>query len=92
MKCGREPNGEKAYELGVCPVCLPNEFDGINYGKHSGRFCWVVAGTYCGGEVSGQYAQKLQDCINCDFLKYVHEEEGRRFQLIPKDKSCDKKK
>lgn len=86
LKCGREPNGEKADELGICPASLSNEFDGFNNGKKSGRFCWVVAGTYCDGEVSGTYAQKLQNCINCDFLKYVNNEEGREFQLTPKNK------
>ncbi len=86
LKCAREPNGEKADELGICPASLPNEFDGFNNGKHSGRFCWVVAGTYCNEEVSGTYDNKLLDCINCDFLKYVNNEEGREFQLTPKNK------
>ena len=86
MKCGREPNGENADELGICPASLPNEFNGFNYGKHSGRFCWVVAGTFCEGEASGTFSKKLVNCINCEFLKHVNYEEGREFQLSPKKK------
>lgn len=28
--------------------------------------CWLLAGTYCGGEVQGRFAQKLGDCTRCD--------------------------
>lgn len=82
-KCGRELNGFNADELGICPVGLPNEFDGLNNGEHGGRFCWAVAGTFCTGVVSGTYANKLLNCIKCDFLKKVDYEEDRNFQLTP---------
>lgn len=35
------------------------------HGKHHVR-CWLVAGTYCRGEVQGTFAQKLGDCSKCE--------------------------
>ncbi|MHB9112690.1 MAG: HD domain-containing protein [Thermoleophilia bacterium] len=35
------------------------------HGKEHIR-CWLVAGTFCGGEVQGRFAQKLGDCAECD--------------------------
>jgi len=86
MKCGRQLGGENAEKLGVCPAALPSEyFEGVNRGMHCGRFCWAVAGTLCGGKVQGTYANKLLDCIGCEFLKQVNEDEGRNFILTPKE-------
>ena len=61
MQCGREPGGENASESGICPVALPETFDG--------RPCWLVAGTFCRGEVQGTFARKLVNCMDCDFMK-----------------------
>lgn len=30
MQCGREPDGQKVEELGVCPAAVEASFDGIN--------------------------------------------------------------
>lgn len=38
---------------------------------HYGRICWAVAGTFCGKKVSGAIAQKLGDCIDCQFYQKV---------------------
>ncbi|MBI5674765.1 MAG: response regulator [Nitrospirae bacterium] len=35
------------------------------YGKRNVR-CWQLAGTHCGGEVQGQFAQKYGRCEKCD--------------------------
>jgi len=51
--------------------------DGSNQGKNAGRACWFVAGTLCGGKVQGLFANKLANCMNCDFYKSVSQEEGR---------------
>ena len=85
-RCGREPGGKEAGQWGVCPAALPSEFDGTNGGRGAGRFCWVIAGTYCHGEKQGTFAKKLMSCLECDFLKQVHEEEGREFVLTPRDR------
>ena len=68
MKCGREPGGKKADELGVCPAAGDSSFDGLNRGKNAGRICWAVAGTFCGGEVQGSFADKRKSCMRCDFF------------------------
>lgn len=74
--CGRESGGIKADELGVCPAASDRSFDGINTGKCAGRFCWAVAGTFCGGSIQGTFAEKRDSCLSCDFFKRVQEEEG----------------
>lgn len=61
MKCGREVGGAHAREMGVCPA-YPDD----------GRRCARVAGTFCGGEVQGTFAQKLQSCFNCSFYLSPH--------------------
>ncbi|MCL4472523.1 MAG: diguanylate cyclase [Actinobacteria bacterium] len=36
--------------------------------------CWLIAGTYCGGQIQGRFAQKLGDCSKCDvYLQAVGE-------------------
>ncbi|MDM8522438.1 protein kinase [Desulfococcaceae bacterium HSG8] len=76
MKCGREPGGEKADELGICPAAADSSFNGLNRGKNAGRICWAVAGTFCGGEIQGSFADKRKSCMRCNFFKQIREEEG----------------
>ena len=83
--CGREPGGEKSAELGICPAALGKEYDGVNGGKNGGRCCWAIAGTFCGGEIQGTFARKLQSCLACPFYLQVEKEEERFFVLIVDD-------
>ncbi len=83
MKCGRQTGGENVHDLGECIAALSSQYDGLNKGKHGGRFCWVITGTLCKGEKQGTYAKKLKSCLDCKFLKQVNEEEGRFFILTP---------
>lgn len=80
-KCGRQPNGDKVSELGVCPAALEVRLDGAHGGRRAGRACWVVAGTFCKGTVQGSFAQKLDNCEKCDFYIKVRQEEHPRFQF-----------
>lgn len=57
-RCGREKNGAKASELGICPA-YPN----------NGAQCARIAGTLCGGRVHGSFAYNLQNCMQCAFYK-----------------------
>ena len=75
-KCGREPGGSKAGELGVCPSAVEARVNGVNGGKNGGRACWALAGTLCGGQVQGTYATKLTNCLKCEFYTLVATEEG----------------
>jgi len=83
MKCGREPGGENAAKLGVCPASVDTACDGTNKGKNAGRFCWVVGGTFCSGEVQGTFATKFTSCLKCPFYQTVERQEERNFQLLP---------
>ncbi len=74
-KCGREPGGSRTAEMGVCPAALDDSFHNVNHGKNAGRICWAVAGTFCGGEVPGSFAEKEKSCVKCDFFKCVQQEE-----------------
>jgi len=79
-KCGREPNGLKAVELGVCPASTEKRTDGINSGLNGGRACWALTGTLCGGVVQGSFASKLGNCMKCEFYQLVGAEEGPNHQ------------
>jgi hypothetical protein len=76
-KCGRQPGGAKASELGICAAATVTQANGLNGGKNGGRVCWAIAGTLCGGQIQGSYATKLTNCMQCDFHKLAIQEEGK---------------
>ena len=80
--CGRETGGARVDELGVCPAATDTSSDGIHDGRNGGRICWAVAGTFCGGQVQGAFAEKQLSCMNCDFYHLVVAEEGKVFSLL----------
>ena len=75
-QCGREPGGDKTHDYGVCPATTDTSCDGLNSGTNAGRICWAVAGTFCGGKVQGDFAQKSVSCMSCEVFKAVKTEEG----------------
>jgi len=79
-KCGRQPGGAKAVELGVCPASTETKVGGVNSGKNGGRACWAIAGTLCGGTVQGTYTSKFVNCTQCDFYQLVASEEGANYK------------
>ena len=81
-KCGRQPGGAKVAELGACPAAQADT-SGANNGTRGGRFCWAIAGTLCGGKIQGTFAQKVANCMACEFYLAVRREEGAAFKLIP---------
>lgn len=74
-KCGREPGGLKNAEYGICPTSTNLKFDKINSGKNGGRYCFVLAGTFCNEKIQCMFAQKLQSCFDCDFFMIIQTEE-----------------
>jgi hypothetical protein len=48
--CGRQNGGSKVREFEICPVATDSSHQGKNGGLNSGRYCWKVAGTLCGGK------------------------------------------
>jgi hypothetical protein len=96
-KCGRQPGGAKAAELGVCPVTTYTDLDGAHGGQNAGRACWVIAGSLCGGKIQGTYALKLNNCWRCDFMNAVKREEdptehGFSHTRLGLDKTLEKKR
>ncbi|MBI4685149.1 MAG: hypothetical protein HY755_08105 [Nitrospirae bacterium] len=79
--CGRQPGGERVEDLGICSATREKKLDGIHGGKNAGRACWIVAGTFCKGEVQGFFAQKFKGCKECEFYQLVKNEEGTEFIL-----------
>ncbi len=59
--CGREKDGKKEKEMGVCPAWPDHGFS-----------CASVTGTYCGGVVQETFAKKIANCAKCDFFKSTH--------------------
>ncbi len=83
-RCGREPGGSNAKELGVCPAATETKVDGINQGKNAGRCCWAIAGTLCSGKKQGTFAVKSHNCMSCNFYKNVQKEEKANFAFVVK--------
>jgi hypothetical protein len=79
--CGREPGGKKVGEMGICSASSDRTLHGIHGGDCSGRACWIVAGTFCGGKEQGTLAQKYHNCEICDFYLSVRKEEGLQFKM-----------
>ncbi len=59
LKCGREVGGAHVVDQGVCPANKLN----------AGDACWLIAGTFCGGEVQGSHAQKQNACMLCEVYR-----------------------
>ena len=62
-----------------CPAKSEKRLNSVHGGINAGRTCWVVAGTRCKGEIQGEFAQKQENCNNCEFYKAVRSEEGMVF-------------
>lgn len=60
----------------TCPAAQEQRLNGVNGGVNGGRACWVVTATKCRGEVQGNFAAKLANCMKCEVYARVREEEG----------------
>lgn len=85
-KCGREPGGEKVSGLGICPAATWEQHKGVHGGRYGGRICWALVGTLCGGQIQGVFAEKVNNCLRCDFYRYVREAEGKDFRYALPDR------
>ena len=86
-KCGREVNGKNVASLGVCPASTEKRTNGVHNGKNGGRCCWALASTLCGGEMQGSFAQKVINCLNCDFFLLVKKEQHQKTKESYSDKN-----
>jgi len=71
----RAPSRRGDSTNGPCIACPKKRTDGVNSGKNGGRASWAIAGTECGGEPQGAFAQKIKTCQSCLFHLIVREEE-----------------
>ncbi|MFA5801911.1 MAG: ATP-binding protein [Thermoleophilia bacterium] len=60
----QNPNLIRCWESKEC-----GQQDCPAYGHEDNLRCWQVAGTHCGGEVQGVFAQKLGRCEKCEVFK-----------------------
>lgn len=72
MGCGFGPGAGNG---NICPAAADERLHGVHGGRNAGRACWVIAGTLCGGEVSGTFARKMETCFRCPFYRQVRAEE-----------------
>lgn len=83
FKCGREATRRHGSDP-VCAASVTSSRNGINDGVNAGRSCWKVMGTFCTnhgvGNVRGTIDFKETHCQQCDFRRYVMEQEGEDFQ------------
>ena len=68
MNCGRQKGGPKEKELGEC----------IASREGMGHSCWEIAGTMCGGVVTGTAAQKKITCMSCQVYKSYNRLSGAK--------------
>lgn len=63
---------QPAFEDRILPTCWRkldcDKEDCPVYGMEHAR-CWLIAGTFCRGEVQGQFARKLDNCRLCEVYK-----------------------
>jgi hypothetical protein len=78
-ECGRQPGGDKVDLLGPCPTPLNEKYDGINNGKNAGRYCWKAAGTMSDAKPDCIKAEKIGDCLECDFFQLVKAQQQENF-------------
>ncbi len=82
FKCGREPGGDKANEMGICPATTCIEANGFLEGKNGGRACAYVTGTFCSGIIRGTYNEKKDNCAKCKFYHDIKKEHGSDLSVI----------
>lgn len=71
-ECGREPGGINVSGLGICPVAIEHEVDGIHGGKNGGRCCWIFSGFFsCGTEDLKNFEEKISVCSTCNFYTFA---------------------
>jgi hypothetical protein len=61
-----------------CPAYTEKKLDSVNGGCNGGRACWGLENTL-GYGLQHKYNDKVRDCLNCNFLKKVIEEEKKDF-------------
>lgn len=85
-KCGRQPGGHKAVEIGICPAAYDIAADGANGGKNGGRICWSIVGNINNDSPHQLLNRRNCNCFDCDFFYKVSNEEGQDFLVCLADR------
>jgi c-di-GMP-binding flagellar brake protein YcgR len=83
-ECGLGPGGDRVAKEGLCPAAADAEANGMNGGVNGGRVCWAVTGTFCHGQIQGEFAEKQLGCLRCGFFQHMLRDAGRSFKLVKK--------
>ena len=75
-------NGIHSEEQGECVASV----NGL------GHSCWAIAGTLCGGEVSGSKALKDHNCHKCDVYLSYNRIDGSLFEEVVEKYTNENKK
>jgi len=83
------PNHESCWEMMQC-----TQENCVCFGREPLQ-CWTIAGTSCKGQVQGKFAQKLNDCMACEFYQEATDDPvvrigiqfGHMMQIIEKKNS-----
>ena len=75
-KCGREQDGAKMSELGICAVAAATYLNGLHGGRNGGRACWMLSSGQDGRQVKGTVSAILGNGMKCEFFQIVKAEEG----------------
>lgn len=49
----------------------------IAYVTRQGHICWFLTGTICKGKRAARWAEKLRECLQCDFMQELLPAPGR---------------
>jgi methyl-accepting chemotaxis protein len=63
-------NKQNCWEFKKCGREVTSDCPAIT--KNAGKICWMVAGTMCGGEMQGTFAEKVGNCKACNFYEYMN--------------------
>lgn len=80
-KCGRESEGKKVAEFGICPASESKKHHGKNMGVNGGRYCWKISGTLCEISTKGSKPKRILKCVECEFYKLVQDEQGSCIEM-----------
>jgi|GEM_PF-2171482 len=70
--CELHKNGRLTLIFGECVASSEN----------MGHSCWMLAGTFCDGQLQGTAAQKEDKCRKCPVYQLYHRAEGQKGDLV----------
>jgi hypothetical protein len=58
-----------------------------------GHSCWIMVGTFCGGDLEGEHVQSITSCVECKVYKLYNRINGTQCnKLLKSDKHLEENK